>query len=216
MSSTLVKPTRRGTNPNRLTSMQLKFCAELLADEKMNGSSAAKKAGYSNPSVAAAKLLNNPLVNAVIGKALQERLEGCKLEATQVLKHLAAALYLDPLELFEKLPGNDGVYQIRDLESVPVHVRRCITKFKCKSKTYVVNDEEITESYVEVELMSKDAMMALAMKHLGLAGADGVNFNVNVNQTILVRLLDMVEGEAQAVKPIVVDAGYIERKAEEQ
>lgn len=216
MSSTLVKPTKRGVNPKRLTDKQRLFCAEYIADDQMNGAKAAKRAGYKTPYVDASKLLKNPLVAATIGKALSERLAGCELKATEVLKHLAAALFLDPLELFEKSPGNNGVYQIKDLEKVPAFVRRCITKFKCKSKTYEVNGEEITESYVEVELMSKDAMMALAMKHLGLAGADGVNFNVNVNQTILVRLLDMVEGEARAVKPLVVDAGHIERKAEEQ
>lgn len=180
---------------------------ELLANEKMNATEAAKKAGYKQPSTMANRLLLRPDIKAIIGKAVNERITRCQLTADAVLQHLANALFLDPLELFEKT--EEGGYLVRALEDIPIEVRRCITKIKQRSRSVGGRDGEATvETYLEVELMSKDSALVNAMKHLMLINPDQ-NLNVNVGGLDLKALLDRVENERK-----VVDGSVIRKIAE--
>lgn len=163
---------RRKTKPSKyawgkLTEKQKAFCEELAADPGFRVTEAAKQAGYGTPQQAAAKNLANKTVVAYLGYVLQKRLERRELKADDILDHLTQALFLDPLELFERV--DEKTYRVKDLEEIPLQVRRCITKLKFKTSTrYDSEGNPIEESYVEVELMSKDAMMRLAMQHGGL------------------------------------------------
>jgi len=200
-----IEPKLRGANLARLKGMQRVFVEELLADESFNATSAARKAGYKNPSVAGARNLKNAVVRAAIGKALQERIERCKLTSDEVLKHLAAALFLDPIDLMEV--GNDGSQVVKNLEDIPPHVRRCITKIKQRTR-YVDGEPDVT---TEVEVMSKDSALTNALKHLGLVSPEGNTNNLVIAPNFLGELLEKVEAERK-----VIDGDYIEAKAKER
>lgn len=198
MTTRKIKPRSRGGNAETLTIKQRVFVEELMADENFNATKAAKKAGYTSPS-APAKLLGQPTVQAIIGKALQARITRCQLTADAVLEHLATALFLDPLQLFERTP--DGSYVVRTLEDVPEKVRRCITKIK--QRTRIIGED--TETYLEVDLMSKDSALVNAMKHLMLVSPEQ-NMNVNVNGVDLKSLLERVENERNVIDGHVIDS----------
>lgn len=193
-----MQPKKIGANPDRLTPNQRLFCEYLLADPQFNGTAAARAAGYKNPGIAASKLMKSKPVRATIGKAIMERIREVKLEQKDVLEHLATALFLDPLELFERT--DRGAYVVRDLSEVPEQIRRCITKLKCRTK----ENKGQREIWIEIELMSKDAALPLAMKHLGIAGADSVT--VDVGGDVLLNLLKQVEQDRRTV-----DADFIRR-----
>ena len=194
-----MQPKKIGANPDRLTPNQRLFCEYLLADPQFNGTAAARAAGYKNPGIAASKLMKSKPVRATIGKAIMERIREVKLTQKDVLEHLATALFLDPLEMFERTER--GAYVVRDLDDVPERIRRCITKLKCRTKE---DRSGRKETWVEIELMSKDQALPLAMKHLGIAGSDSVT--VDVGGDVLLNLLKQVEQDRR-----VIDVDYIRR-----
>jgi len=203
MPSQLIQPKKKGGNVKRLNPMQRLFVENLLADEQFNPTVAARKAGYKAPSVAANKLMKQPVVRSMIGKALQDRINRVQIDARSVLKHLAEALFLDPLELFDEY--EDGGLLLKKLTDMPIAVRRCITKMKTRTKKQRRGDAETT---VEIEFMSKDSALTNAMKHLGLVSPDNnVNNNLIVDAGFLGDLLRKVEQERSAG---IVDARFIE------
>ena len=201
MSSKKIQPSKRGSSGKDLTPNQRLFVECLLADEKFNANQAAKKAGYKNPAHASGVLLSKPSIAAIIGKAIYQRSEKMGLKAEDVLQHLANVLYLDPIEVFESC--GDGAFRVKSLDEIPPHIRRCITKLKCRTKT----TEETTESFIEIELMSKDAALPLVMKHLGILGVDGSPVNVNIGQDIISAMLKQVEEERR-----VIDTQFLNAK----
>jgi len=203
MSSRRLNPTSRGADITKLTPMERMFIEELLADEQFNLTAAARKAGYKQPSTMANRLISRPAIRKILGKALQERITRCRLTADEVLEHLRNALFLDPLDLFERT--EEGGYVVRSLEDVPLKVRRCITKLKQRTR-YV---GESVETYLEVELMSKDAALVNAMKHLMLVNPDPAAMNVNVGVDLR-GLLEQVEQDRKNV----IDGNVIKRMAE--
>lgn len=201
MPSRMIQPRKNGSDVDKLNPQQRLFVEYLLADVSFNGAVAARKAGYKNPAGAATRLLKQRRVAAVIGKAIGQRITRCQLTADEVLEHLRQALFFDPLELFQRTAN--GAYEVRNLEDVPVEIRRLITKFKCKTKT----TEKGTDTWIEVEMMSKDAALPLAMKHLGIIDALGNTVNVNVGSDVISSLLKQVEQDRK-----VIDVNYIESK----
>lgn len=165
--------------PSSLTVKERMFCEEVAADQQFSLKNAAEKAGYSNPSQAANKLMRKREIHNYLMDVLKDRVQRCKLTADDVLAVLRDVLYLDPLDLFE--PTSKGAFQVKTLDNIPDHVRRCITKLKCRTRHTRDGD---TETYIEIELMSKDAALVNAMKHLGLLQGDGINVNVNAGQVI--------------------------------
>lgn len=199
-------------DPDRLTAKQLKFAHILLADKDMNGARAAAEAGYKNGAVVASQLLREGhVVQKYVAKMLGDRLKEYDLSAEKILRHLETALFLDPKELFE--PTEKGWYKARDLDSIPESVRRCIVKVKAKSRTLKDKDGEDAgeENWVEFELMSKDSMMALAMKYRNLVGVDQNTTNVNiVDSTLIAQLLQ----QSEEARKNVVDTKVIEGRLE--
>lgn len=207
MGSKLIQPLKRGANGNRLTPNQRLFVEELLADEQFNPTRAARAAGYKNPAIMGNKLIKLPVIRAMIGKALQERIERTQLRADDVLEMLTTALFLDPAELFSVT--GDGVILVKSLDEIPQKLRRCITRLKCRTR--YDKKGEAQESLMEVELMSKDTMLQLAMKHLGLGGTEKVDVQIQGN--VVLELLQAAEQERRAT---VIDTKFIEAKIEDQ
>ena len=198
-----MQPRRNGASSKKLNPMQRAFVQELLADEKFNATAAARRAGYKQPTQASNKLLSKREVQAILGKEIRLRIERMQLKADDVLEHLRTALFLDPLQLFDE--DDDGNLTVKSLEEIPEAVRRCITKLKVK----VRQTKRSTDTTFELELMSKDAALTNAMKHLGLISADNLNF-VNVGPVDLREVLDRVEEE----RANVIDGAVIKRLAE--
>jgi hypothetical protein len=178
------------------------FVECLLADETFNPTKAARAAGYKAPAAAGYNLIHNKTIAAIIGKSVRERLERVQLNGDNVLEHVTTALFLDPMELFESVGG--GVFTVRNLDEIPLPIRRCITKLKCRTRVSLEGD---TEACIEIELMSKDALVPIVMKHLGLLTAEGNAVSVNVGLDIVSALLTQVEGERR-----VIDTKFIEAK----
>ena len=179
MGTSLITPKKRRTGTSKLTVQQRMFCEHLVADPQFRPGEAAKQAGYGSPSQTATKLMRNPRVMAHLGSVLQQRIERCQLTADEVLEHMRNALFLDPKDLFDQ--SDDGVLSLRRLEDIPLSTRRCISKLKCKS---TVDAEGKVEATLEVELMSKDAALTNALKHLGLMSPDNLIINANSENRI--------------------------------
>lgn len=203
MSTRKLEERKIGADLDKLPIKQKLFVQHLLADEGFNFATAAKKAGYKNPSVEANRLIKKRAIRCAVGKAIAERTARNELDADNVLKHLAAALYLDPLDLFD-IDSTTGGYVVKELKKIPPAVRRCITKIK--QRTRIINGEPYTD--FELELMSKDACMTNALKHLGLVSPDNNTTNVMVTEDFVSQMLDKVEEERQ-----VIDTEVIEHEA---
>lgn len=184
---------RYGANKKleKLNPLQRMFVEEMLADPGMSATEAVKKAGYKtkNPHKQASDLLKNPIIQQVLGKRLQERIDRAEINQDDVLKFLYNALMLDPLELFDT--NADGSLSIKQLQSIPQDIRRLITKLECKSRP--VGDQGEVETRFKLEWVSKELVLQLCMKHLGLVTPpEGKDVNVSVtvvNPTTLVQQL---------------------------
>lgn len=163
MGTTLIKTRKRGADPSLLTVGQQTFVAELLANNLFDARAAAKAAGYKQPSQSAYKMLKNPKIQALLGKAMRERMERCQLKSDDVLNYLRTALFFNPLNYFK--PTKDGKWMIDDPTTLPEEVGRLIEKMEVR--TTELKDGSV-HSYFKIELVSKTTALSLAMKHVGL------------------------------------------------
>lgn len=189
----------------KLNAQQQLFVSHLLADLKFNATEAAKAAGYKQPSVAAIRLQKLRHVRRCIDFEVENRKTRLQKTADDVMNHLWTALFLDPQKVFEKV-GN-GTYRVRDLEEIPEPIRCCITKLKYKTKTATTDDGTVVlDAYFEVELMSKDLMQQLAMKHMCLLNEKGpTEFTSDNVAGLIASLLQQVEGRNNVVDGRVIE-----------
>lgn len=200
-------------NPN-----QRMFVAELLADVSLSPRQAAINAGYApkNADATADRLLSNPKVNDLLGKAFHDRLKRTEITQDEVLRFLYDALMLDPLDLFDSDEG--GTITLKQLQAIPANIRRLITKIDVKTKkTFDPTDEgeEAAQEniHVKLEWVSKELVLQLVMKHLGMTQQDNVT-NVNVGVQINAGNLVQQLRESLASKGKVIDAKAITEMAD--
>lgn len=163
----------RGASLDRLNDRQRRFVAEYLIT--LNGADAARRAGYKHPNVAAAKLLKNRSIAAVIGKTQREDLERLDLDRDALLRELAYLALRDPIDLCDA----DGMIRVDDLRRLPPRIRKCIDGIKVKQETD--RDGNVTGQTIELKLAPKTPAVELAMKHFGMIGPD-----MNVEQKVMV------------------------------
>jgi len=180
------------------------FVQHLLGDNKFNPVHAARAAGYKSPHQSAYALLKNEIVAAAVGKAIKVRADKLGLKAEDVLRHLATALYLDPIEIFED--DEDGEIKVKRLKDIPEDVRRCITEMKIKKRKDITG--AVTTEY-DIELMSKDTALGLVMQHLGLLGKGAVGVNINVDTQLINRLLNEAEARNNVVDSNTVEGEVV-------
>lgn len=152
-------------------------------------------------------MLKKRVVQRYLGQLLQERLENSGLTTERVLKQLETALFADPLDYFE--PGDlDGVYKMKSLDEIPRDLRRCINKLKFK---VIETDEGDREIFAEIEFISKEKALEMAMKYRGLLKDSGVV--VNNTNNISVNFDSLADSE----DPDVIEARLVseEREAEQ-
>jgi phage terminase small subunit len=197
----------------KLSVSQRLFAEALIADPNMSPSQAAIKAGYSakTAAVKGSQLMKNPVIAQMIGRAIQDRIDRVKIEQDDIIRFLYNALTLDPLDLFNESP--DGSLSLKELQKIPKEIRILITKLEAKSRP--IGDSGEVETRVKFEWVSKELVLQLCMKHLGMTGEDkGKDVNVNVqviNQNNLIQQLR----EAVVSKSKVIDANSITTLAQE-
>lgn len=188
MASRKIKHRQRKAT-GELTDRQLAFVDAYLADEGFNASNAAREVGYKSPGQAAATLLSNPKVAALIGKRLKERSEACQVKAERVLVELARIAFANPQDMFSK----DGV--LMDITDMPESIARAIASVRVKQTT---NDEgEVVTTSTEVRFWNKNNALELVAKHLGMLD-DRLNVEHEVSGNFIEALIKRVEGKEDA------------------
>jgi phage terminase small subunit len=138
------------------------FIKEYLID--MNGARAAEAVGYSNPSVASWKLLNEneyPVVARAIKDAIAKKEERAEKTADDVLNLIHRAVFAKPLKWFTCEEGKLCIDK-KDLKNLPDEVHELITY--AEERTIEMKDgTKITKFYVH--LINKEVALGLAAKH---------------------------------------------------
>ena len=178
MASKSIKTRKRAPNKAKvedLNTQQQMFVLHLLASEDYNGSEAAKKAGYANPAKAAHQLLQNPTINAVIGRVKQKRQDKLELKAESVLECLRFGLYFNPLDYFQPC-GEDGTWMIDDPTKIPPEVGRLIDSIELRTERSRDGSER---KFYAIRLGAHgNDLLPTAMKHLNLDGVDKIAVSV--------------------------------------
>ena len=210
---------RRGSEKTTLDDLEvreLEFVRNLINDDLWRPSVAAEKAGYSAPCKAAKRLMGYPAVQKALGQEQRRRLERLQLKADEVLHVLATGLFFNPLSLFHV--NRKGNWVVKDLETVPDEVGRCVEQVKVHSRDYTDDEGNVhTETTFELKMMAKTKLLELAMKHCGVDGTQKVEHSgsVGVNVGIdggIAGLLMEVENRR---KSQVIDSTVVQRKLEE-
>jgi phage terminase small subunit len=152
-----------GLNPQ-----QMQFIEAMMADKAMNMLSAAKQAGYKNPSSAVQKLQQNKGVMKALNNALYQRMMVMGLTKERVIYELMAIGFISPQDFVDE---NGNYLALQDL---PDHVARAIKTIKISHKV----DEEDTTEIVEFELWNKLDALKLLAAHTGMTLNPDVNINV--------------------------------------
>lgn len=163
MGTKMITPRKNGANLDKLTVGMRQFVLEMIANDMLNGTAAARKAGYKNPSDAANRLMKNPTILKALGKEMRLRGLRTKCKADEVLQYLHTALFFNPLKLFK--PTEDGKWTIENLDDIPDEIGCLIEELKIKTTTSLLG--EVTTSF-EFKTVSHATALQLAMKHHGL------------------------------------------------
>lgn len=200
MSTSLIRPRKRGARQASLTDKQRIFVHEYLADDKFDGARAAKKAGYAKPSNAAGKLMKQKHVAAYLGRKLYERMVSCELSAEVVLKELSHIGFADVRDLFDE---RGVMIPVQDL---PDSIARAIASVEVTSTEKLDGSVQTT---AKVKLNSKMDALKLIAQHLGmLLDRQQVDMNHTVSEGFLQDLL------ANVSQGNVVDAEVINGRAQ--
>lgn len=158
----------------RLTGRQQRFVDELMVDE--NGTQAAIRAGYQQPTGAAMRLKRLPNVAEAIARARSAKAERARVRADDVLQELKRVLFADP----RRVVGPHGVPL--PLDELPEDVARAIASVEMDVlETPGRPERQLDDGGVVPEIpararayvkkltwVSKSHALALAMKHLGM------------------------------------------------
>lgn len=157
---------------SKLRPKQQAFVREYLLD--LNASAAYRRAGYQtgNSDVCGPRLLGHVGIQAEIQRALKAREARAEAKAIvsqdRVLKEIAATAFLDPLDLF----AEDGT--LLPLSKMPAEARRAIAGLEVEELWQGKGDAKILVGRLKkIKLVSKDGMVTLAARHLGMLADQG-------------------------------------------
>lgn len=143
------------------------FVQEFLVD--LNGTQAAIRAGYSQKTARsiACELLTKPDIQEAIAAAFKARVERTQITADRVMKEVALAAFLDPLELF----NDDGT--MKPLKDMPEHARRAIAGIEVEEIFEGQGKDRTWIGYLKkIKLVSKEGTLNLAGRHVGAFEGD--------------------------------------------
>ena len=154
----------RPKDESGLTDKQQRFCELYVGEAKLNGSEAARMAGYSENSAGAiaSENLQKPEIQARIAELRATLSERTSISAEKVLREVALVAFSDHSEYEVDASG-----KLTLREGAPPEAIRAVGKLRFKRR--VGDDYEETET--EVGLWDKVAALRSLMKHLGIDGA---------------------------------------------
>lgn len=168
-----------------LNEKQARFAAEYIVD--LNATQAALRAGYSKKTAYSQghDLLKHPEVGAEIQRLKSARSARTEVSADAVVSELSRIAFSDVTEIVSG--GAGAVLYVRELSTLPEHVRRCIAEV---SETQGPDGS----GTLKVKLHSKVQALRMLMDHLGMDAAK------KVDGTIAVRTVSPEEGAELARK----------------
>ena len=171
MRQNRIQPTLRGANIGRLNAQQRTFVLALLSDKSFNGSAAAKTAGYKFPSVASNKLMRNPVIKAILGKAMREREERTLVSADRVVVEIARLAFFNTQDVFNK----DG--SLKPVSELSPEIACAISEVE--TRTTVGRNNQAT-TITKYKMHSKLAALELLARHLGILKDQKIQVEGNV------------------------------------
>ncbi len=170
---------------------KLVFAAEFLKDR--NATQAAIRAGYSPRSahVNGPRLLTDAEVAAYVDEHTAAVLEESRTTVSNVLREVERIAYLDPKNMF------DAQGALLPIAEIPEDLRRAIASFEVV-ETFEwegegTNRRKVFSGYLKkVKLWSKDSMLTLSARHLGM-----LHDNVSVKVDSVVDALHAAEQRAK-------------------
>lgn len=166
-----------------LTYRQRRFVEEYVVD--LNGSQAARRAGYAHAGVAAARFFASPKIALAIEKALATRSARIAMTREQVLAEMAI---LAESRLEHYIITDDG--QLRPAPGAPDGVMGAVQSIK--RRVTIKTDKEGNEfkTYdVEFKLWDKPTPLRLMGKHVGLNFSDRVELTGKDGGAIVSRVV---------------------------
>lgn len=125
---------------DKLTGKQRKFATEYVVC--LNGTEAARRAGYAGDDATLAVTATRTLRNAKVARAIDEMLEKHAMAATEVLAHLTDIARGDIADALNSMGGIDPTEAVRRGKS------HLVKRFK--TKTITSDDSEIHETEIEM------------------------------------------------------------------
>lgn len=182
---------------DELTEMQQRFCQEYMID--LDGRMAAVRAGYTPDRAerAAVAILRHPPARDYLARIMAVRSARTGLNADRVVRQLGAILNADPGDLFT---DDGGLKNIKDMAPAD---RLLIAGVKTSRRIGFDDDgQKFAEQVTEVKLVSREALMSLAMRHFGM-----LNDKVTVEHTSLADRLREAQArrEGKLVEPPTID-----------
>lgn len=167
---TKLKEVYEGLNPQ-----QLMFIEYMMSDRAMNGTNAARQAGYKNASQAANKLMKTPLVAKALSKALHERTLVTGVTKEKVIYELACIAFSNKQDLVDA-DGNEI-----PLHLLPDHVARAISNLKISVTVDKKDEDAFPNRIIEVSQWNKLEALNLLAKHVGIDTSQDINLNHGFN-----------------------------------
>lgn len=187
---------------NGLTVMENSFIEHLFATEGFNLKEAAKLAGYSKPSAAAAKLLDKPSIVARIKSYLTRRRNKLEVTGERIMEELACIGFCDIRQLFDEKGG------VKPPHQWPDELAAAISSMDVEERRKANGD--IVYKY-RVRMNSKVSALEMLGRHLGMF-IDQIQMEHTGSVEFLAGLVEKIESQ----KPVIIDAEYIKKAAIEK
>lgn len=195
----MIKPRQNGADLDKLTAGMRQFALEMIADVAMNGTEAARRAGYKHPAQAAARLMKNKSVKAALGKAMRLRSERTGHTGDEVLGFVHFALFFNPDKYFK--PAKGGGWVVPKGMKLPDEIGQIIVEV---AEIEVVHEDGTLEKQnVIKKFIDKHVVAPLVMKHHGLL-TDKIEATVK-NQINWDGLLTVGNGKVDPIKQAILD-----------
>jgi len=199
MSSSLIKPKKRGITKNKLNDKQWLFVHAYLAQNEMNASKAAECAGYAKNM--GPKLLAHPNISKAIGHALYKRAQKFELTAERVLEEITALALQNPKNLLDPETG-----MMLDIVDLPDNVAASIRNISVTTDTH-------GNTTTHIDFWDKFSALQLLYRHVGLDVDANPESKEEEARLAASKLLQVLMEKAQDVQAKILDTKTIESLA---
>lgn len=195
MGTTLMKNSKRGADPKKLTGGEQKFVLELLAAGDWNLAAAVRKAypKCKNPAQYGTKLMKRKRIADILGKIQQEDVERLELDRAEVLLQMYYAATREIRDFHDK--------QGRPLlpHQLPKRCQSIIDKVKTKVRRFTQEDGTVEEDIEHEYTLTPHAVAReQALKQMGMFAPSEIDLTASMMREFFERLqqapkLDPVE-----------------------